>query len=315
MKTTDVLGCVGWAAGLLVASGWIPFVGPVIGLLTPIPFLYYSAKLGLRQGVVVTAVTVGVIGLTAVLAGYPQIILFAVEFSLLGIVLAELFKRGIDLGRTILFATLFMLLLGACALSFIALSRDMGPIQLVLAYLEDHLKAAITAYESMGMPQQNTKELEAFGKAIIHTISKIYPSLIILGTGFAVWLNVVVARPLFRMKNLGYPDFTPMDRWQAPELLIWGVIASGFSLFLMSGVIKLLAINALIVLLAVYLFQGLSILLFFLNKFRVPRLVRICIYGFVIIQQVLLGVLALAGLFDQWIDFRKIHRKANKESG
>jgi hypothetical protein len=36
---------------------------------------------------------------------------------------------------------------------------------------------------------------------------------------------------------------------------------------------------------------------------------RIGIYFLIIIQQLFLAVLALAGLFDQWIDFRKIHRR------
>ena len=35
---------------------------------------------------------------------------------------------------------------------------------------------------------------------------------------------------------------------------------------------------------------------------------RMGIYFLIIIQQLFLAVVALAGLFDQWVDFRKIHR-------
>jgi uncharacterized protein YybS (DUF2232 family) len=111
------------------------------------------------------------------------------------------------------------------------------------------------------------------------------------------------------MGRLAYPDFIPTDRWQAPERMIWGVIAAGFALFLLSGSIKLLAMNAIIVMMAIYVFHGLSILLFFLNKYRVPSLIRIGLFFLIVFQQVLLGVLALAGLFDQWVDFRKIGRR------
>jgi uncharacterized protein YybS (DUF2232 family) len=131
----------------------------------------------------------------------------------------------------------------------------------------------------------------------------------IIGTGFAVWLNVVIAKPLFHMGQLEYPDFDPMDCWQAPEGLVWVVIVSGFALFFLSGGIRLLAINALIILMFVYLFHGLSIVLFFLNKYRVPSWIRIGVYFLIIIQQLFLVLLALAGLFDQWIDFRKIRRR------
>ena len=52
-----------------------------------------------------------------------------------------------------------------------------------------------------------------------------------------------------------------------------------------------------------------TITLFFLSKYRVPSLVRICVYLLIMIQQLFILVLALAGLFDQWADFRKIHRR------
>jgi uncharacterized protein YybS (DUF2232 family) len=146
------------------------------------------------------------------------------------------------------------------------------------------------------------------------TISQIYPSLMIIGTGFALWLNVVIARPLFRMGNLAYPEFISMDRWQAPDHLVWGLIISGFALFLSSESIQFLAVNALIVILAIYLFHGLSIIVFFLNKYHVPSWIRLGIYVLIVVQQLFLAVLTFAGLFDQWIDFRKIHRRADSQT-
>jgi hypothetical protein len=54
MKAHDVLGCVGTALALLLSSVWIPIAGPILSLLTPLPFLYYSAKLGVSQAVKLT---------------------------------------------------------------------------------------------------------------------------------------------------------------------------------------------------------------------------------------------------------------------
>ena len=309
MKITDVLGCVGWGAFILVSSVWIPFVGPFLSLLTPLPFLYYSIKLGIYQGITLAAIGTLTVGLFAKLTGYPQIILFCVEFSLLGLLLSELFRRKLDLGQTVFFATVFMLLLSLGFLFFIGLLKNMGPLEMMLNYLQGQLQVTIRAYEEMGMPQENAIEMEAYTKAFIATISKIYLSLMVIGTGFAVWLNVVLSRPLFRKGNLEYPAFTPADRWQAPDSLVWGVIVAGFTLFLSSGSIKLIAINALIIIMTIYLFHGLSIVLFFLNKHRVATWMRIAIYVLIIVQQLFFVVLALAGLFDQWIDFRKIHKR------
>jgi uncharacterized protein YybS (DUF2232 family) len=109
--------------------------------------------------------------------------------------------------------------------------------------------------------------------------------------------------------KIEYPEFGPLERWQAPERMVWGVIAAGFALFISPPSVKLLAINALIVMSIIYAFHGLSILMFFFNKYGVPPWIRFGVYVLIILQQVFLVGLALAGLFDQWIDFRKTHKK------
>jgi uncharacterized protein YybS (DUF2232 family) len=309
MKTTDILGCVGGAAFFLLAAAWIPFAGPLLSLLTPLPFLYYSTKLGFREGMRLTILVVLVIGLAARLAGQTHIIIFSLEFSLLGLVLSWLFKKKLPIGRTILLGTVFVLLFGLGVLFFMAIPKNMGPLDLMLGYIQGNLKAAIRASEGMGMPQGTAIELEEFGKVLIQAISRIYPSLLAIGAGFVVWLNVIMAKPLFQMKNLAYPEFVPLDSWCPPDRLIWVVIGSGFALFLPSPGVKLLALNTLIIMMAIYFFHGLSITLFFLGKYRVPALIRICVYVLIMIQQLFMLVLALAGLFDQWADFRKIHRR------
>jgi uncharacterized protein YybS (DUF2232 family) len=111
------------------------------------------------------------------------------------------------------------------------------------------------------------------------------------------------------MRKMAYPPYGALDRWRSPELMVWGVIAAGFSLFLPFPRIRLLATNALIVMMAVYVFHGLSILVFYLNKYRVPPWIRFGVYFLIVFQQIFVIGLALAGLFDQWIDFRRIHSR------
>ena len=125
-------------------------------------------------------------------------------------------------------------------------------------------------------------------------------------------MNVVISKPLFRIGNLEYPAFGPLDQWQAPELMVWGVIAAGFASFLLKGIVQILAINALIVMVVIYVFHGISIVLFFLKKYNAPSWIRFGIYFLLIFQQIFLLGLAIAGLFDQWIDFRKIRKTQEK---
>ncbi|MGD2125725.1 MAG: YybS family protein [Desulfobacteraceae bacterium] len=309
MKVSEVLGCVATATVLLLASGWIPFAGPFFTLLTPLPFLYYTTKLGLFAGVKVLIITLLVVGVIGNLSGYPQSIFLCLEFGLLGLTISEIYRREFTIGRTILWGTGIMLLLGLIILTLIGLSKNMGPLKLVLSYLQNNLRGTVEVYENMGGDPEKAVQFKEYAKILTDIIMKIYPALVIMGTGFVVWFNVVVSRHLFRLGNLQYPDFGPTDQWWAPERMVWGLIAAGFSLFLPVAVIRWMAINTLIVVLTVYVFHGLSIILFFLNKYRVPSWIRLGVYFLIIFQQIFLIGLAFAGLFDQWIDFRKIRHK------
>ncbi len=309
IKISDVLGCVASAAFLLLATAWIPILGPFFSLLTPLPFLYYASKLGLYQGVKIVALTVLIIGVIANLAGYPHIIFLCVEFSLLGLIISEMYRKNFTFGLAMFWGTGLMLLIGTIVLVLIGFSKRMGPLELILDYFQNNLKETIQFYENMGSDQEKVLQFKEYVEILTNIIAKVYPALVIIGTGFVVWVNIVMSRPLFRIGNLKYPDLGPMDQWRAPELLVWGLIAAGFSLFLSASGIKLVTVNALIVMLVIYVFHGLSIILFFLNKYHVPPWIRFGVYLLIIFQQLFLIGLALAGVFDQWIDFRKIHSK------
>ena len=129
-----------------------------------------------------------------------------------------------------------------------------------------------------------------------------------------VWLNVVLSKPLFIFNGIKYPDLGQADQWKAPEYLVWGLIAAGFSLLSSIKYVDFIALNALIIFSVIYAFHGFSILIFFFNKYNVPTWIRAVVYIIIVFQQLFLIILALAGLFDQWINFRKIN-KNESESG
>ena len=307
MKPTDIIGCAGSVVLLLSAAAWIPVLGLFFALLTPLPFLYYATRLGLRDGVKIAVVTLLFVGLLAKVAGSPQIIISCFESSLLGLILSELYRRRFTLGLIIVLGTCSVLIVSVLLLSLITSSDKTGFTEMNPDSHESRNEEMIQAYRDLGI---NEDEAIQFQKIMEDIIPKIYPAMFILGTALSVSLIVFLSRPLFRFKDLPYPNFGPIDRWQAPELMVWGVIVTGFALFLTRGSIKLFAVNALIVMVSIYVFHGLSIAQFFLNKYHVPLLGRLGVYLLILILPYFLVTLAIAGLFDQWADFRKLNQKA-----
>lgn len=309
MKLNDLLGCVGAATFLLFASMFIPLIGPFFSLLIPLPFLYYSTKLGVKEGFKLALISLLFAALLFALLGHPEAIFLCLEFSLLGLVIGEVYRRGWKIGFSVLVATSSVLLIGLMILTVAGLRQGMGPLDLAYFYVETSLHQSLHIYETMGATPEKAKEFSEYLAAVAEVVSKIYPSLLIIGTGSIVWFNMIVSRPLFQMKRLAYPPYGALDQWRCSEGMVWGVIAAGFSLFLPLPSVKWFATNALIVMMAVYVYQGLSILLFFLNKYRVPAWIRFGAYLLILFQQVFVIGLAAAGLFDQWVDFRRIHSR------
>jgi uncharacterized protein YybS (DUF2232 family) len=307
MKPTDIIGCAGSVVLLFAAAAWIPVLGLFFALLTPLPFLYYATRLGLRDGLKTAVVTLFIVGLLAKLSGYPQMMVSCFESSLLGLILSELYRRRFTLGLTIVLGTCSVLIVSILLLSLATSSEITGPMKMNPESHESRDEEMIQAYRDLGIDEDKAIQYQ---KLMEDIIPKIYPAMFILGTALNVSLIVLLSRPLFRFKDLPYPDFGPIDRWQAPELMVWGVIVTGFALFLTTGSIKLFAVNALIVMVAIYMFHGLSIAQFFLNKYRTPLLGRIGVYLLIFIMPYFLVTLAVAGLFDQWADFRKLNQKA-----
>jgi hypothetical protein len=90
--------------------------------------------------------------------------------------------------------------------------------------------------------------------------------------------------------------------WKAPEALIWPVIVfAGMSLLGKGGVASV-GTNALFCLLAVFGIQGLSILSFMLDLWKIHGPMRSLAY--VLALLVMLPLVLAIGFFDTWFDFR-----------
>ena len=121
----------------------------------------------------------------------------------------------------------------------------------------------------------------------------------------------MLARPILTGKKLFFPDYGPLKLWRPPEQLVWGVVASGSLLLLPSPALKMFALNGLLILMTIYFFGGIAIVSFFFEKKGLPRMVRIFLYSFLAIQQIALLLVVGIGLFDIWLNFRKIGLKDN----
>lgn len=131
----------------------------------------------------------------------------------------------------------------------------------------------------------------------------------------ALAVSFIFESNVFRLFNLKREKRVVSIRWlefKLPDLFIWVALMSFF--FSMVGVgipqVKLIAINATVVCLVAFFFQGIANVEFFARVYRVGVFTKAAIY--MMIFAWLGPLISLIGLVDYWIDFRKILRKKLK---
>jgi uncharacterized protein YybS (DUF2232 family) len=106
-------------------------------------------------------------------------------------------------------------------------------------------------------------------------------------------------------QHTGHAPWPEYRFWQLPEKLVWGVILAAFLVLLPLPVGRDTGLNLLIVASVLYFFQGLAILLFFIERWNIPLLLRSLLLVIFIFQSVGSFFLSLIGLADTWFDFRR----------
>ena len=285
-------------------SVFIPVIGFVLALFIPLPVLFYRSKLGRTNGAIIPIVTTLVM---AVVIGKVSFdIFFFAELLLLGFVLSELFEQNLSVERTVLLACGAVIAALAAGVFFYSIAAGKGVGALVADYVAQNVRLTISLYENMGVPQETIQMIRGSMANIQYVLVRVIPGLVAMSALFVSWASILMARPVFMAKRLAFPDFGRLNRWQSPEILVWGVIASAALLFVPLRGLKMLAINVLLIMMMVYFFKGVGIAAYFFDKKGFPRFLRVFLYSLIGLQQFVVLIVIAFGFFDVWADFRKI---------
>jgi uncharacterized protein YybS (DUF2232 family) len=295
---------------ILATSVKLPVMGFFCSLFLPLPILFYRSKLGRTTGLVVPVVSL--ILMIAVTGRFSVDIMFFVELLLLGYLLSELFELDMTVEKTILYACGGILLAGFVGLILYSNLSGTTLYGLVSAYVAANLEMTLALYESMGVSEESIYNLDKSLDQIRYVLIRILPAMIIVSSLFVTWSNLLIAKPLFKKKGLFFPDFGTLNLWKAPDSLIWFLIACGALLLVPAHPLKIIGLNGLLVILMIYFFQGIAVVSFFFEKKKFPRFLRLIFYSLIALQQIFLLFIIGIGLFDMWMNFRKLNLNNNQ---
>jgi uncharacterized protein YybS (DUF2232 family) len=286
-------------AGVAISSiifsiaGTASIFGSISSLLIPLPLLFYYSKLGRFRGILILAVSLGIAMLTLRLLDYHPVVL-------------HLFLLG-SLGP-ILYSVMILFILGLLVLVYYSTTRWEGPLHVIESYISATVRENIDAYAQMGGASDQIELLKRHSEQIARVFFGLFPSILSVGTLFFVWFNIMAGKVLFVKNEMWYPNFGDLSRWKLRDRYVWLVIIPGLLVLLPVGEVKIVGLNVLIIMLFLYLFQGLSIINFYFNTKQVPTFIRAIGYFLIFAQQFVLLLVVGLGLIDVWVDFRKLQK-------
>ena len=268
------------------------------GLLGLVP-IAVSFVLGGRLGAAVAAL-VAVGGIVAVVGG-PAGVMVTLRHVLPG------FALGVALARRACLAVSLMAV-GAASLAGLVLLvwayMPGGPtlLDFLRRRLESHLAELELLPDRFGLAQDPGLAAEA-ARLMVTTMEVAGPAVLLVGVLFSALTNYLGARLVLRGGG-----FRPFATEAVPDHLVWGVVVGGILLASREHTAGMIGLNLLIVLGVFYAIQGLAVLRHLFQKARVPRPLQGVSFGLFALQPLLLVAAACLGLFDLWMDFRKIRQ-------
>jgi uncharacterized protein YybS (DUF2232 family) len=305
----DLTRAAALAAALFLLGGMIPVVGALVMLCAPAPILFQS--IGRPGGYWrIGAVLALCLAMIALVAGPLQSLGFALSLGLAAVLIAVLLRRQWAFELIVLVATA-----ATMAVVTAALVAWAGSPAALARHIHDSLAAAMSHadrfYERLGMSLSQSKEVS---NRVLEVTTALAPALGAILAAGAILINLGLVWRRLGKAGLGYQLFTGLKTWRTPEWLIWFLLATGFGLFVPLPAARTAATNGFVLVAAIYFCQGLAIMAYYLQMLAMPMVVRGAIYLIALLQPILAALVCLAGVFDLWVDFRRL-KPPSQEAG
>jgi uncharacterized protein YybS (DUF2232 family) len=279
----------------------------LLAVVSPFPLLRERLRGGLGSAVLATALATT---LVAGLYGPRAAALFFLPLALPGLITAEAMARGRGMVR-------------GCAWAFAVVTLQVGLLLVVRGEdVASHALEAIDTYRSAafldqmrtsGVTAEQVEQVKEQVTQLREALVVVYPAVCIILGGLVVLANAVVLRLYLVRSDPGWLEGGEFETLRWPLALAVGFVAAGAGVAL--APLRPAAYNALLVVGFFCALQGLAVVAFYARRLAGPPLLRGLLVLMVLVNPWAPQALALLGLFDLFLDFRKWAAPAEKGEG
>lgn len=282
-----------------------PALGAGLGLLAPIPLAYGMARRGVLEGLL--AVAVVALGVQFAL-GSEEGGFFFLQHAPLVLGVAWTLKTRLPAYLPVLGSAALVAFAALAGLAAVSLATGTGMDTLWWQTADPFGFLTQQPTLPAAGSQAGAEELAAQMKWMLELWRKLFAGIWVASLLLLVLFYTVVTRGMLLQRGILPPTGAPfLAGWSLPWPFIGAFIGLGFIILLARGPAQAAAANAMVPLGTLYGIQGMVVTGHLFMVWRIPPVVRFL--GFFLLALwspvVLIVGVALAGLLDNWFDFRR----------
>lgn len=175
--------------------------------------------------------------------------------------------------------------------------------------MQQSFDQTFAVYEQMGLDKAAIDASRAQVQEALTYLNLLLPFIVgVMGLLDAAVAYIIGSRVLRRLGE-SVPQLPPFAQWRLPQFFLyllgfalvgiyWGGSREIQPLYQAAFNLNMVAMGAGVI-------QGLSLMSYAMDRFRVGKVMRVCLYAFVLLGGVLVQILAFTGLFDMLFDYRR----------
>ncbi len=296
------------SCALTLLPAFVPIGGGLLTALAPFPLIVLAVKYPWRY----TVSLMGLEGGLMLLGGQLQSLLFLGQCGLVVLAIAVAIRRGWPISQTLAGSLVVSFGVGALLLAMYSTFAQSPTQPLLTRYFDNVVYVSQEYVRAVEQFQEGEDEpLTTLVEALPQLVFTVLPALLVIGHLFTNLFNYILVRRYCRRSQPPLSlDPDDLTCWRASDYLVWVFLASGAALLVPLDLVHTIGLNVLLVTLAIYLLQGLAIVLFWGRRLPLPLGVQCLMIAviFLIAGPLCLIVCTAAGLFDLWVDFRRQRR-------
>ncbi|MSN25519.1 MAG: DUF2232 domain-containing protein [Geobacter sp.] len=299
-----MLGMIG-SFVLFAAYLAIPPIGIFSGIVAPFPAAYARLRYGRLTGFIVT---LGTTALTTALFGLFAGLLYLGMCGVTGLFMPELLARGHNGSRTVFWSTAANLTVMVAGIFLYGYSTGQNLQMLISTEIASSMTQAAAIYEKSGIKGEELEILKQTMSTISALLNRLYPALITTLIAVIAGCNLALLKKIADKSGISI-NIGDFASFKNPDLLVWALIAAGFSTLLPSPLVTTPALNILLLASLLYFVQGMAVISVVISRQSIAGILKVGLYIMLVLQPYLAALIAGIGLFDLWGDFRTPNNK------